>query len=231
MEERHCHDAQENAAMLQIRAKAIDYRASLLAANTLTYAFYFRDRPVGIAFAQTESNNDLDMLIKRDPLFPYCKVEVTPVIDTEWLILEAQDFLKEELISPARAAKLVHPPQPADETMEYLLVRKEVLPFSPLLPQSEQDEIFRRTVRSQDAHANKALEFADLNPVGSQIGILIGCGSRNEVMEHVEHCEVYPDTVVSCEALLTLGQAFVQCVDQLRRLRRQPPVSDYFSIA
>jgi muconolactone delta-isomerase len=187
-QERANADAQEEAAMLRIRAKAIDHRQTLLQQRKLTYAFYLKNAPVGLMLVQTDRNTELDALVKADPLFPYCHVSVTPVIDTEWLIREAQAYLKEEIISVERAAQLVHPLRPANDDHNYLYVTKEVRPFSPLLPEVAQDEIFRKTVRSQDAHENHELEFADHNPVGQQIGILIGCGTEDEVMTHVRHC-------------------------------------------
>jgi len=184
---------------------------------------------VGLMLVRTDLNTELDALIKNDPLFPYCQVSVTPVIDTEWLIREAQAYLKEEIIPVERAAELVHPLTPASEDRNYFLVTKEVRPFSPLLPESIQDEIFRKTVRSQNAHENHDLEFADHNPVGQQIGILIGCGTEDEVMHHVRHCEIYPDTVVTCEPLLTLGHAYRQCAARLRYLRKPVVASDFFA--
>lgn len=230
VEERRCADAQEEAAMLRIRAKAIDYREHLLQRGDLAYAFQFRDIAVGLMLIQASTNNELDAMLKADPLFPYCHVTVTPVIDTEWLITEAQDYLKEEIITKERAAQLVHPLQCPRDDRNYLYVTKEVLPFSPLLPRSAQDEIFRKTVCSQDAHENRELEFADHNPVGRQIGILIGCGTEEDVMAHVRHCEVFPDSVVTCEPLLTLRYAYRQCAARLQYLRRPVPASDFFSI-
>lgn len=230
MEERHCADAQEEAAMLRIRAKALDYREHLLRQDVFAYAFQLRDKPVGLMLAMADSNNALDAMLKADPLFPYCHITVTPVIDTEGLILEAQDHLKEEIISRERAAQLVHPLQRPRDDRSYLCITKEVLPFSPLLPESAQDEIFRKTVRSQDAHENHELEFADHNPVGRQIGILIGCGTEDDVMAHVRHCEVYPDTVVKCEPLLTLLHAYRQCTARLQYLRRPVSASDFFTM-
>lgn len=230
VDERRCADAQEEAAMLRIRAKALDYREYLLERGDLAYAFQLQDTASGLMLALATTNAELDAMLKADPLFPYSRLTVTPVIDTEWLIREAQDHLKEEIISNERAAELVHPLQRPRDDQSYLYVTKEVLPFSPLLPESAQDEIFRKTVRSQNAHENHELEFADHNPVGRQIGILIGCGSEEDVMAHVRHCEVYPDTVVTCEPLLTLRHAYRQCAARLQYLRRPLPVSDYFSI-
>src|SRR5476649_432820 len=226
--ERRCQDPQEESAMLRIRAAALEYRAMRLEAQELGYSFCLRDRASSVQLAWAGSNQALDLLIKRDPLFPYSEIDVTPVIDTEWLIQEAQDYLGEEIISGARASQLVHPQQEAREDRSYFLVWKEVRPFSPLLAEAIQDDIYRRTVRSQDAHENNRLKFADHNPVGQQVGILIGCGSEAEVMAHVRNCEVFPDTVVTCEALLTLSAAFTQCCNRLIELRRAPPVSTIF---
>lgn len=214
--------------MLRIRVAALDYRAQRLEQGELGYAFHLRDRPCGLHLAFAQSNQDLDLLIKRDPLFPFSQIDVTPLIDTEWLIKEAQDYLGEEIISDSRAATLVHPQQQASEERTYYFVWKEVRPFSPLLSEEVQDDIYRRTVRSQDAHENRRLEFADHNPVGRQVGILIGCGLQAEVMDHVKNCEVFPDTVVTCEPLLTLRAAFEQCRARLVELRRKPPQSTVF---
>ncbi len=228
MTERECRDAQEEAAMLRIRAAALDYRAQRLEQGELGYAFHLRDRPCGLHLALAQTNQDLDLLIKRDPLFPYSQIDVLPLIDTKWLIKEAQDHLGEQIISDSRAATLVHPQQRASEEHTYYFVWKEVRPFSPLLSEAVQDDIYRRTVRSQDAHENRRLEFADHNPAGRQVGILIGCGSQAEVMSHVKNCEVFPDTVVTCEPLLTLRAAFGQCCARLIELRREPPQSAVF---
>jgi muconolactone delta-isomerase len=227
--ERECDDAQEQAAMLRFRALAIDYRWELEQEGKIEFAFYFRDKSSGLFVIDVESNEQIDFIIKRDPLFPYAHITVTPLIDTAWLINEAQDFLGEQMVTPERAKELVHPRRAVDPTRSYVFVHKEVRPFSPLLSEEEQDEIFRRTVRSQDAHENLDLEFADFNPVGQQIGLLIGCGTEEDVMNHVRNCEVFPDTVVTCEHLLVPALAFDQCQKHLVQLRRVPPSSRFFN--
>lgn len=231
MTERTCVDAQEEAAVIPIRIRALEYRQGLLHQGNLAYAFYLRDRNAGIYLAEVSSNHELDALIKRDPLFPYCKISAMPVIDTEWLVREAQDYLGEEIIALDRLEHLVHPHQEIDEGAQYLLVTKEVVPFSPLLSTEVQEDIYRRTIISQDAHENRTLEFADHNPVGQQIGILIGCGTAEDILAHIQKCEVYPDTQVTFECLQTLKQAYARGNQRLFYLRRATVCSEVFEVA
>ena len=71
---------------------------------------------------------------------------------------------------------------------------------------------------SQRAH-HSPLEYADDNPVGKAVGILIAeGGSLEEVKAHVASCEVYPDTEVMYTELYQLERASDMTVQELGKL-------------
>jgi hypothetical protein len=79
----------------------------------------------------------------------------------------------------------------------------------------------------QRVHADSR-EICDYNPVGKPVGLLVmEAASAHEVSEHVSGCEVYVDTKVTIERLLTPTQALAEaeteydryCVGVFRRER------------
>lgn len=223
MKERPCFDAQERAAIHRHRLAAVQYHASMLEEGHARYAFFAGEGlNEAILMYEIESHDRLDWLIKRDPLFPYTTVTVIPTITTEALVREAQDYLGEEIFSKAELPKLTFAHKKIDPNAEYWLAWKEVLPFSPLCPVAEQDDVHRRTVIAQKGHFED-LEFSDENPVGRPVGILVAQGSVEDMRRHVESCEVFPDTVVQYTRLYTHRQTVSKTIEELRRLRRPIP--------
>jgi hypothetical protein len=162
-------------------------------------------------------------LIKRDPHFSYSSVTVTPVVSTEALVREAQDYLQEEIFPTSELHKLNFPRRPIDPRVSYWLAWKEVAPFSPLLSVEAQNDVHRRTVLAQRGHFAE-LEFSDDNPVGMPVGILVAEGKLDAIRQHVESCEVFPDTLVTYTELLPLPRVWQHTISELRELRR--PASD-----
>jgi hypothetical protein len=224
MKERPCADPQERAAMLKHRLNAIEYQFRLLHEERLHYAFYTNELTESILLYVPDNLEQLDYCIKRDPHFAYSVATVLPCIDTEALVREAQDYLREDIIPEERLAGLTPPKRPIDPDSEYWLAWKQVQAFSPLLPLEDQDDVHRRTVVAQSHHA-ATIEFADDNPVGMPVGILIAEGAFSDVRRHVEDCEVYPDTSVTYTQLLTLQCAWDRTRLDLLSMRRSAPES------
>jgi hypothetical protein len=232
MKERRCTDAQEVLAMLNHRLRSIAYVWQQLTQpdSIARYAFRSFDGTESILLLDVANSDVADYFIKRDPQFPYCSIEVIPVVNTEALVREAQDFLGEEIFNEEDLPNLNFPIKPINDSAQYWLAHKEVLPFSPLLQESEQNEIFRRTILAQRGHL-KPIEFSDHNPVGRQIGILIAEGNYDAIRTHVEDCEVFPDTVVTYTELNTLRNAWDSSVKQIKSLRRDNHLTSPFTDA
>jgi hypothetical protein len=222
IEERLPHDAQEHAALLKHRLSAIQYYLEALKSEIADYAFFLEGGHQAIVMYSVDSLERLDWIIKRDPHFAYAAMSTIPVVSTEALVREAQDYLGEAIISESDLLKLTFPKKPINENAEYWFAWKEVPPFSPLLPVADQDDVHRRTVLSQEAHLDST-EFADHNPVGKAVGILIAEGNLASVTSHVESCAVFPDTVVTYSRLLTLEKARAFTLSELSRLGRPAP--------
>jgi hypothetical protein len=173
---------------------------------------------------EVETLETLDLLLKRDPGWAYATTEVTPVVSTVALVTEAQDYLGESILTQDEVDGLAPERRRINPVGTYWLAYKEVRAFNPLLSIEEQDDVHRRTVTSQRAHLD-AVEFADDNPVGKAVGILVAEGELADVRRHVETCEVFPDTVVSYKELLPLERAFEFTKGQLERLRRPTDVT------
>jgi hypothetical protein len=217
--ERPVRDPQECAAMLFLRLQGLLYRERQYLDGKLAYAFCTDDLSTAVELWETGSTTELDLLVKRDPQFPYCRVEVMPTIGTDALVEEIQGYIGEVLFAPDQLPTLRMPRKPIEPDATYYLAWKEVLPFSPLLSQDEQDDVHRRTLTAQAAHFAD-LEFADDNPVGRPVGILIGKADLETIRRHVESCDVFPDTIVSYQRLLTLKQSWAASLGELCRLRR-----------
>lgn len=223
MVERLPADTQERAAMALHRLKAIAYQAERLAVGEAVYAFWSGDDcSTAILSYATQSHEQLDWLIKRDPHFPYTRTEVIPTILTEALVREAQDFLGETIIPEADVGRLNFVTRAIEPQAEYWLAWKEVRPFSPLCPEGVQNDVHRRTVLAQDVHLDP-IEFSDDNPVGRPIGILIAQAGLDRTRQHVEACDVFPDTDVTYTRLWTHEQAISITLAQLAAMRRPVP--------
>ncbi len=218
MNERSPRDAQENSAMLLHRLESLRYQADLLASGCLAYAFRAELGSVTVMMFEVDSLTDLDRYLKRDPGWPYCATEVIPVVSTEALIREAQDYLGEFIFAEEELQHLDYVKKPINSDCQYWLAIKEVLPFSPLLSEDAQNDVHRRTVLAQRSHLNP-VEFADDNPVGRAVGILVAEGDLESTKKHVESCEVFPDTIVTYLELSPLPRAWTATVAEIGRLR------------
>ncbi len=205
--------------MLRHRLASIDYQLSLLASESLVYAFRSGSGDEAILMYEASSLTDVDRSIKRDPLFPYSLCDVVPVISTVDMADELMDHLDERVLSDAELDDLKFPPKPISDNAEYWLAWKHLAPFSPLLADEVQDDIHRRTLVSQRAH-HSPIELADDNPVGMAVGILIAEGTLNAIREHVSRCDVYPDTVVDYLKLVPLRCARNDAISELSTLGR-----------
>jgi hypothetical protein len=208
--------------MLRHRLAGIEYKAALLGRRTLSYAFRSADGRMSYDMFNADSLEVLDRNVKADPAFPYIAVEVIPVVSTVAMVAEASEYLGETILTEDEVAALNFPNQVVEDESSYFLAYKEVRPFSPLLTQSEQNDIHRRTIVSQRSH-HSGLEFADDNPVGRSVGILIGRGTLEEIRAHVTNCAVFPDTTVEFAELMTLPYAWRHAAAELSSLGRQVP--------
>jgi muconolactone delta-isomerase len=223
--ERECRDTQERAAMLRHRLNAIRYQQRLMDDGKAHYVFYPRDKAEIYLLYMIETLEELDYLLKRDPYFGYTRADVIPVVNTEALVREAQDFLGVQHFSDAdiESGVLDYGVKPVDPDGSYLLAIKEVQPFSPLLSEEAQNEIHYRTILAQEGHFSD-IEFSDENPVGMQVGITLVQGTVAEMKALVESCPVFPDTVVEYTELMTLKQAWHDAVLRLAAYNR--PLSE-----
>lgn len=230
MAERLTTDPQEYAAMLRHRLESIVYQQGLVGRGVLAYAFRADEGRLAIELFEVDSLENLDVLIKGDPIFSYSNNEITPVVGTVDMVREASNFLGESILCESELADLIFPRKNIRADAAYWLAYKEVRPFSPLLPEEVQQDIARRTVVSQRAH-HSPIEFADDNPVGKAVGILVAEGTLEEVKAHVANCEVYPDTVVTFTELIPLERSWNHAVQELRRLCRPVTESSPFETA
>jgi muconolactone delta-isomerase len=224
--ERPTRDPQERAAMLAHRLESIAYQQDLLDRGVLAYAFRANGGADTVALFETGTLEELDCLIKRDPGYPYSTTEVVPVVSTLAMVREASEYLGEEILSEDELHDLDHlnAPRTLNRATTYWLAWKEVMPFSPLLSQEAQDDVHRRTVTSQRAH-HSPIEFADDNPVGKSVGVLVAEGSLEGVKAHVAGCEVYPDTVITFTELLHLADAREMAAQALAGAGRCAPAA------
>lgn len=223
LKERATADTQELAAMLLHRLRAIDYHEGLLRAGDLHYAFLSGERCTeAILLFEVENHERLDWLLKRDPHFAYASRTVIPTVLTDALVREAQDYLGEAIFSEEEIPSLRFPKRDIDPAGEYWLAWKEVPPFSPLCPVEVQDDVHRRTILAQKGHFD-VLEFADDNPVGMPVGILVAEAPLDQLRQHVESCDVFPDTIVQYERIWTHAQAREMTRRLITELRRPLP--------
>jgi hypothetical protein len=223
MTERNVNDPQELAAMLLHRLASINYQYSLMREEgPLAYAFRNRAGTLAVLMYETDTLEKLDFFLKRDPGWQYAETDVMPVVSTEALVREAQDYLGETIIGESELGEFRYERRKPDSKQEYWLAYKQVKPFSPLLSLDAQNDVHRRTVIAQKAHL-ESLEFADDNPVGKAVGILVAEAAFDDVKQHVESCEVYPDTQVIYTELLPLERAWEVAVGETHKLGRSIP--------
>jgi hypothetical protein len=223
MKERTLNDAQELSAMLVHRLDSIRYQLELLSVDgPLAYAFRTKEGNMAVLMYETDTPEKADLYLKRDPGWPFAETEVLPVVSTTALIREAQEFLGETIIEESELASFHYERRGIDPLKEYWLAYKEVKPFSPLLSVEAQNDVHRRTIIAQKAHL-ESFEFADDNPVGKAVGILVAEAAFDRVRRHVESCEVFPDTVVTYMELLPLKRAWEKTVAEIQKLGRPTP--------
>jgi muconolactone delta-isomerase len=199
--------------------RSIEYQNDLLNRGVLRYAFRAKDGFKAVLMFELNTLEELDALVKRDPGWPYSHARVVPVVTTESLVREAQEYLGETILSDNEVQALDIPRQKIEQNSQYWLAWKEVKPFSPLLPDVDQNDVYRRTLIAQKSHGDP-VEFSDENPVGLSVGILIAHGDLEATRRHIETCDVFPDTIVEYTELLPLQMAWEAARAELARLRR-----------
>lgn len=214
--ERMCADPNEVAAMMRHRLKSIEYQQKLHDDGKLVYGFKEADDlSRGVLMYEVDGLYELDLLQKRDPLWPYCHVETQPVLGTEHMSREIEDFIGERILNDDEYAQLEWPARKIDPAAEYWLAWKIVPPFSPLMTEEAQHDVYRRTVISQRAHQSRQ-EFNDENPVGKSVGILVYEGTMEDMLKHVTHCDVYRDSEIEFTSLATFAAARAATATWLR---------------
>lgn len=217
--ERSTQDPQEEAAMLGHRLDSIHYLKDLLTGPSCEYIFKSEDGRTSLLLLQPASLEELDRLIKADPLFPYATVDVVPVVPTSAMVREIQAYLGEEILTEQELAALEPQRVAIDPEGMFVLLAKTQPAFSPLLSLEEQRDIYRRTVIAQRRHTSP-IEVSDYNPVGKAEGLLIAkCTSVEAVWQHVRSAEIYPDTHVEMHPLRTLEQSWRDTIARLEHLR------------
>ncbi|PSR22671.1 MAG: hypothetical protein C7B47_16445 [Sulfobacillus thermosulfidooxidans] len=212
-------DSREVAAMRDIRRASLDYLARLEDTRLVDLVFKSSDWKSTILVAETDSLEELDRLIKRDPLFPYVRYNVKPVTFTREMVDELEDYLGETVLTEAEKAALTpRPLRIKPDGQMYYLVEKDLHPFSPLMSEEEIRDVYRATLVSQRLHASTK-EVVDYNPVGIPHGYLImEAGSESEVFEHLSSVPIFKYTTVTVTRLLTMNQAY-------RTLSDEPPAT------
>ncbi len=206
-EERKWHDPQEEIAMLRHRMRSLEYWSLWREMSGVNYYFRSQDGRQIFMLYEGDSAQELDRILKADPLLPYLQYSVNPVISTRDLIEEAQGYLGEKYFSEIELKRMEARAVEVDDTASYILVHKWQPPFSPLLGEDIQLDILRRTITSQRAHETE-IEISDVNPVGSSIGVHVSKVSHiSEARAPVEKTEIFPDTKVKYIKLSTIPQA------------------------
>jgi hypothetical protein len=213
--ERECVDPNERAAMMRHRLKSIGYQAELLRNGAALYAFKEEDLSRTVLMFEIDALTTLDRLLKNDPLWPYSHVDTIPVLGTEEMTREIEQYLGEKILDDADYKALHWDMRPVHRDGEYWLAWKEVPPFNPLMSEEAQNDVYRRTAVSQRAHQSPA-ELNDENPIGKSVGILLYEGSMDSLLEHVTHCDVYRDSDIRFTRLEPLQRAWDTTVAQLR---------------
>jgi len=193
--------------MAVIRSRSIKYLDEVLHTGRLLYAFRSVSNFETHLFLDATSARDMHELLDGDPLISHCSLVIEPLLTGTEMAGALQDYLREEILRAEDWVGLEFTRTPLDPDGTYFLARKVVRPFSPLLSIEDQNRIHRNTLISQRAHTDSR-EVADFNPVGKAVGILImRAESEEEVRSHVSGCEVYVDSAVTIDRVLTLKQA------------------------
>lgn len=208
--ERESIDPQEARAMAIIREASLNWLASVEDDLRLQYVFRGHDNRSTHYFIDADSHVSLHEVLDRDPLSMHCRIEFEPLLTTLAMATALEAYLGSEVLSAEDHRELEFPRRKISADGKYFLAIKTVAPFSPLLNQISQDTIHYNTLISQTAHKDDR-EIADFNPVAKPVGILImRAESEEEVREHVRNCQVFVDTTVHIERLLTVSQAQVE---------------------
>ncbi|MEO8649846.1 MAG: hypothetical protein ABI539_11835 [Acidobacteriota bacterium] len=205
--ERSANDPQENRAMAVIREASLNWLSEVKGDPRIQYVFRGQDNRSTHYFLQADSHGQLHDLLDRDPLSMHCRIEFDPLLTTLEMADALEVYLDDRVLSTEDRRQLDFPKKEIYDDETYFLAMKVVVPFSPLLRQTVQDTIHFNTLISQTAHTDDR-EIADFNPVAKPIGILImKAESEAEVLAHVQSCQVYVDTTVEIQRLLTIPQA------------------------
>ncbi len=219
--ERPSANKTEEHAMLRLRLKSLEYQQQLIDEKSLVYSFRARrDINTGHSMYEVVSLEELDLLIKRDPLWPFTEYQISPVTATAAMVREAQAYLGEEILSRDEILALESQSPSIDPEGNYTLKAKAAGGISVLASDEVHRDLLRRTLESQRAHLNTSIEVTDENPVGIPNGILIAKGEKQEVDDHLESTAIYPDTNVDDIPLLTLRQVWVETLNQLSSSKR-----------
>lgn len=219
--ERPSANKTEEHAMLRLRLKSLEYQQQLMDEKSLVYSFRAQnDINTGHSMYEVVSLEELDLLIKRDPLWPFTEYQISPVTATAAMVREAQAYLGEQILSRDEILGLESHSPSIDPDGNYTLKAKKADGISVLASDEVHRDLLRRTLESQRAHLNTLIEVTDENPVGIPNGILLAKGGKKEVDDHLESTAIYPDTTVDDIPLLTLRQTWVATLNQLTSSKR-----------
>lgn len=203
-------DPQEARAMAVIRDASLNWLTQVQTDPRIQYVFRGQDNRSTHYFLNADSHESLHELLDQDPLSMHSQIEFDPLLTTLEMATALEAYLNSNVLSGEDRKELEFPKKEILPDGKYFLAIKVVAPFSALLSQAAQDTIHYNTLISQTAHKDDR-EIADFNPVAKPIGILImRAKSEAEVLEHVENCQVFVDTTVHIQQLLTIRQALTQ---------------------
>jgi muconolactone delta-isomerase len=216
--ERASSDPQEARAMAVIRNASLNWLAGVKDDPRIQYVFRGEDNRSTHYFIDADSHDSLHELLDHDPLSMHCQIEFDPLLTTLAMATLLETYLDTKVLTGDDRRELEFPKKEILPNETYFLAIKVVAPFSPLLNQATQDAIHYNTLISQTTHKDER-EIADFNPVAKPVGILImQAKSKQEVLEHVQDCQVFVDTTVRIERLLTVSQALAQNAGQLSEM-------------
>ena len=209
--ERACEDPQEARAFAAIREKSLLWLREMMQFPGTGFRYAFRNKLNNTAhyFVEVKNNHALHELIDPDPIISYCYIDIEPLLTAQEMVDSLQLYLKEQMITEEDHFELTFPVRQLSNDLTYFLARKVVMPFSPLLTVEEQNKIHYNTLLAQTAHLDER-EIIDYNPACKPVGLLVmQAENEQEVLEHVKNCEVFVDTRVHIEELLTVENALL----------------------
>jgi len=207
--ERKCNDPQEVRAMAHLRKKSLEWLSKQYAIGKFLYVFKSADNYNTHLFVECGNHFELHQLLDANPIISYCHIKIEPLISPIESATSLEKYLGKDILTSKELSDLEFDHRIFDENAKYILVHKEVMPFSPLLSLEIQDKIHYNTLVSQKAHGDDR-ELVDYNPVARSVGILIiKANTLQEAIDHVADCEVYIDTTVNCTELMSLQQALI----------------------